>query len=39
MNDLSVQAMVTESDLVDLSADIVCAYVSHNSSASPTCPS
>jgi predicted transcriptional regulator len=30
MNDLSVVAPAADSDLVDLSADIVCAYVSHN---------
>ena len=30
MNDLSTAAQAADSDLVDLSADIVCAYVSHN---------
>jgi predicted transcriptional regulator len=30
MNDLSVTVPASEADLVDLSADIVCAYVSHN---------
>ena len=30
MNDMSVQATTAEADLVDLSAEIVCAYVSHN---------
>ena len=30
MNDLMVNAAAADSDLIDLSADIVCAYVSHN---------
>jgi predicted transcriptional regulator len=30
MNDLSVSVPASDADLVDLSADIVCAYVSHN---------
>lgn len=30
MNDLTVTAAATDNDLIDLSADIVCAYVSHN---------
>ena len=30
MNDLTVNASAPDSELIDLSADIVCAYVSHN---------
>ena len=30
MNDLTVNAAAADNDLIDLSADIVCAYVSHN---------
>lgn len=30
MNDLTVHAPAADNDLIDLSADIVCAYVSHN---------
>jgi predicted transcriptional regulator len=30
MNDLTVNAVAADGDLIDLSADIVCAYVSHN---------
>ena len=30
MNDLTVAASAADSDLIDLSADIVCAYVSRN---------
>ena len=30
MNDLTVNAPAADNDLIDLSADIVCAYVSHN---------
>jgi predicted transcriptional regulator len=30
MNDLAVNAPAADNDLIDLSADIVCAYVSHN---------
>jgi predicted transcriptional regulator len=30
MNDMTVHASAADSDLVDLTADIVCAYVSHN---------
>jgi predicted transcriptional regulator len=30
MNDMTVTAVSADNDLIDLSADIVCAYVSHN---------
>ena len=30
MNDMSGTIPATDNDLIDLSADIVCAYVSHN---------
>ena len=30
MNDMSGTIQATDNDLIDLSADIVCAYVSHN---------
>ena len=30
MTEMPIQATTTDSDLVDLSAEIVCAYVSHN---------
>ena len=30
MNDMSGTLQATDNDLIDLSADIVCAYVSHN---------
>lgn len=30
MNDMSANVLAGDSDLIDLSADIVCAYVSHN---------
>ena len=30
MNDMSANVLAGDNDLIDLSADIVCAYVSHN---------
>jgi len=30
MNDMSANLVASDNDLIDLSADIVCAYVSHN---------
>jgi predicted transcriptional regulator len=39
MNDMTVAAATADNDLIDLSADIVCAYVSHNALSVTDLPS